>query len=132
MSTFLDTSAFYSVLSRYDPNHQKAKERWIDLIHQGEDLICSNYVLLETFSLLQKRLGLVVVRAFQEDIYPLLRIFWLDETQHQQAVSAILAANRRELSLVDCSSFIIMRHLGLRTVFAFDPHFAEQGFKCIP
>ena len=39
---------------------------------------------------------------------------------------------RRQLSLVDCASFDIMRRLGLRDVFAFDPHFAEQGFRCLP
>ncbi len=132
MSTFLDTSAFYAVLSKYDPNHRKAKDRWVSLIQEGEELVCTNYVLLETLSLLQKRLGLEVVRAFQDGIYPMLRIVWLDESQHRQTVSILLTANRRQLSLVDCSSFITMRHLGLRAVFAFDPHFAEQGFDCIP
>ena len=132
MSTFLDTSAFYAVLSKYDPNHPKAKDQWISLIHEGEELVCTNYVLLETFSVVQKRLGLEVIRAFQDDIYPLLRIAWLDESQHRQAVAVLLTANRRGLSLVDCASFIAMHHLGLRAVFAFDPHFAEQGFDCIP
>lgn len=45
---------------------------------------------------------------------------------------ALLAASRRKLSLVDCVSFEIMRTLGIKTVFAFDLHFAEQGFKSIP
>jgi hypothetical protein len=25
-----------------------------------------------------------------------------------------------------------MRNLNVRQVFAFDPHFAEQGFTCLP
>jgi predicted nucleic acid-binding protein len=132
MSTFLDTSALYAVISKYDPHHRNAKERWVSLIQEGEELVSNNYVILEILSLLQKRLGIEVVRAFLNDIYPLLRIAWLDEAQHQQAISALLAANRRELSLVDCASFITMRHLGLRAVFAFDPQFAEQGFDCLP
>jgi predicted nucleic acid-binding protein len=72
------------------------------------------------------------VRAFQEDISPLLSLVWLDETQHDQAVAILLNANRRQLSLVDCSSFVAMDNLGLRTVFAFDPHFAERNYDCIP
>jgi predicted nucleic acid-binding protein len=48
------------------------------------------------------------------------------------AMSALLAANRRTLSLVDCTSFEIMRESGLDTVFTFDAHFSEQGFKVIP
>jgi predicted nucleic acid-binding protein len=47
------------------------------------------------------------------------------------AISALLAAGRRKLSLVDCTSFEIMRSLGIKTVFAFDSHFVEQGFKII-
>lgn len=44
----------------------------------------------------------------------------------------MLAANRRNLSLVDCVSFEVMRDLGVKDVFAFDPHFREHGFTCIP
>jgi predicted nucleic acid-binding protein len=36
------------------------------------------------------------------------------------------------LSLVDCTSFQVMRQLGIDTAFAFDEHFAEQHFTCIP
>jgi predicted nucleic acid-binding protein len=44
----------------------------------------------------------------------------------------LLAANRRSLSLVDCTSFEVMRQAGLDTVFTFDLHFREMGFKVIP
>ncbi len=40
----------------------------------------------------------------------------------------MLAANRRQLSLVDCVSFAAMRELGIEHYFAFDQHFDEQGF----
>ena len=57
---------------------------------------------------------------------------WVDEIIHKQGMSALLAANLRNLSLVDCTSFEIMRQIGLDKVFTFDPHFSEQGFKVIP
>ena len=41
------------------------------------------------------------------------------------AVAALLAANCRQLSLVDCTSFQAMRQLGIATVFTFDAHFVE-------
>jgi predicted nucleic acid-binding protein len=81
---------------------------------------------------MQRRLGLEAVRVFQEDILPLINIEWIDKETHQSGMSALLAASKRDLSLVDCVSFETMRTLGIKTVFAFDPHFAEQGFKCIP
>ncbi|MDP2857839.1 MAG: VapC toxin family PIN domain ribonuclease, partial [Bacillota bacterium] len=46
--------------------------------------------------------------------------------------AALLTAGRRNLSLVDCVSFDVMRRLGMEKAFAFDAHFAEQGFQCMP
>ena len=61
-----------------------------------------------------------------------LVVDWTGEAANQEAISALLVANRKDLSLVDCSSFITMRRLGLRVAFAFDRHFAEQGFGLTP
>ena len=44
----------------------------------------------------------------------------------------VVGAGRRALSLVDCVSFATMHDLGIHDVFAFDEHFAEQGFACLP
>jgi predicted nucleic acid-binding protein len=131
MIIFVDTSAFYALLDRDDINHRKAKKIWDDLVSPETTLITNNYVLLESFAVIQNRLGMESVRVFQEDILPIIEIKWIDESIHGLGVSALLAAAKRNLSLVDCVSFEIMRTLGIKTVFAFDPHFAEQGFKCV-
>jgi uncharacterized protein len=132
MRIFIDISAIYALLDRDDIEHKKAKKIWIDLLRSENILITSNYVLVESFALIQNRLGLEAVRGFQEDIIPLVNIEWVNAETHKSGISALLAATRRKLSLVDCVSFEIMRILGIKTVFAFDPHFAEQGFQCIP
>jgi uncharacterized protein len=132
MRIFIDTSAIYALLDRDDVEHKKAKKIWIDLLHSENILITSNYVLVESFALLQNRLGLEAARGFQEDIIPLVNIEWVNAETHKSGLSALLSATRRKLSFVDCVSFEIMRTLGIKTVFAFDPHFAEQGFQCIP
>jgi predicted nucleic acid-binding protein len=85
-----------------------------------------------TFGLLQNRLGMPAVRSFQADVVPVLKIEWVSEALHAAAISALLVANRRQVSLVDCVSFETMRILGLKQVFAFDPDFSQQGFHCLP
>lgn len=132
MKVFLDTSAFLAILNRDDNNHSAAKKLWKELLYSENALISNNYVLVESFALIQRRLGTETVRTFQEDILPLINIEWVDAETHRAGVSAFLAASRRKLSLVDCVSFEIMRTLGIKTAFAFDPHFSEQGFNCIP
>jgi len=132
MSVFVDTSAFLAVLDADDAEHEQGKTTWEHIITGEEVIFCSNYVLVETFALVQHRFGIEAVRAFQEDICPILDIEWVDESEHRAGVAAVLAASRRRLSLVDCVSFEVMRRLGIPRVFCFDPHFEEQGFECIP
>ena len=132
MSVFVDTSAFFAVLDADDGNHDAARQVWEDLLTQEAVSVCSNYVLVETLALVQRRLGLPAVRTFQEDIVPVLKVEWVDETIHQVGIASVLAAARRGLSLVDCVSFEIMRRLGIKTAFAFGHHFEEQGFECLP
>jgi predicted nucleic acid-binding protein len=67
-----------------------------------------------------------------EEIVPLLSVVWVDEATHQLAITALLAANRRDLSLVDCVSFDVMRRLRIERAFALDQHFADRGFECVP
>jgi predicted nucleic acid-binding protein len=132
MNIFVDTSALFAVLDADDADHVRALRVWQDLTGRRDHLTCTNYILLETVTLAQKRMGLKAVRLFHESIMPVLRVHWVGVDEHQAAMHALLTANRRQLSLVDCTSFDVMRRLGIRTAFTLDEHFAEQGFECLP
>jgi predicted nucleic acid-binding protein len=132
MSVFADTSGLYAMMDRSDANHSRAIAAWTDWVSNQEKLRTNNYVVLETVSLLQNRIGLAAVRTFSEDIVPVLHVDWVSEEQHRAGVAAVLAASRRKLSLVDCVSFQTMRLHGLRIAFSFDSHFKEQGFETRP
>ena len=132
MSVFVDTSGLLAVLDFDDANHESADEAWRELLKTDEPLVTSNYVLVEAFALVQSRLGMTAIQALSRDAIPLLKVHWVGEAEHSAATAALLSAGRRRLSLVDCSSFEVMRALGIDRCFAFDPHFREQGFKCLP
>jgi uncharacterized protein len=132
MIVFIDTSAFYALFDRNDHHHSKARTAWARILGSAAPLVTSNYVLVESFALLQHRLGIDAVRGFHEDIVPLLHVEFVTSETHQAAISGLLSAARRNLSLVDCVSFEVMRGLGIKTIFAFDPHFKEQGFTVVP
>lgn len=129
---FVDTSALYATIVIKDNDYETAISTWESLMEQGEALITNNYVLVECFALLQSRLGVESIRQLQSKIVPLLQIDWIGEQQHTSSVNDVFIANRRQLSLVDCSSFETMRRLGIRKVFSFDEHFREQDFEVIP
>ncbi|MEO8662258.1 MAG: PIN domain-containing protein [Bryobacteraceae bacterium] len=126
---FVDTSALYAVLDRDDDNHASALSVWIRLLNEGETLFTTNYVLVESCALIQNRLGLDAVRVLQDDVLPVLKVEWIDRQVHESAMSAVLAARRRKLSLVDCVSFASMRKHHAELAFAFDQHFNQEGFR---
>lgn len=129
MATFVDTSALYALLDQDDANHPAAACIWKRHLQRREPLLTHNYVLVESAALAQRRLGVEAVRALVEELMGVVRIAWVDETLHQTALTALLAAGRREVSLVDWLSFTLMRQHGMRQAFTFDAHFHEQGFE---
>jgi uncharacterized protein len=132
MSVFIDTSGFIAVLDKDNASHAEAVKTWMDILTSEEDLVTTNYILVETCALVQNRLGMTAIKVFQEDVVPVLRIEWINKDVHHAAMGIMLAAGRKKLSLVDCVSFETMKLLGVTTAFTLDKHFKEQGFICRP
>ena len=132
MSVFVDTSALLAFLDADQPRHGDVIDAWERSVVDDGLLFTSNYVLIESFALVQRRLGLDALRALADVLVPMLRPLWIDEELHAAAVAALFAARRRKLSLVDCTSFELMRRHGLTDAFALDDDFARQGFRLMP
>jgi predicted nucleic acid-binding protein len=124
MKVFADTSALYALLDADDACHAEAKEQWQRGLADGDSFVCHNYILVETSALVQRRLGMEAAKDFEENIVPVLQVARIDREAHRAAVAALLTAGRRSLSLVDCANLEVMRRAGIRTAFAFDPHFS--------
>lgn len=131
MKVFVDTSAFLAIMEPTEQNHEIASRVWFELTERDAHLICTNYVLLETLTLIQNRLGMSALRSFRDLAIPFLTIIWIDKAIHQAGLAAVLSEDRRQLSMVDSTSFAAMRENGLDTALAFDRHFEEQGFVCL-
>jgi len=129
---FVDTSALYALIGTQDQQLKTAVTTWQEALERGDFLFTNNYVLVECFALVQSRLGVEFARALQSNIVPFLHVDWIGEQQHAGIVNDVFTANRRQLSLVDCSCFETMRRLGMNKVFTFDEHFRAQGFEVIP
>lgn len=128
MSVFVDTSAMIAVLDADEPESGRIREAWSRGFDDGEGFVTSNYNIVEACSVAQRRLGMNAVRDLVGEIVPLMYVEWVTDVDHEAGMTALLTAGRRQLSLVDCVSFAMMRRLGVRECLALDPHFAEQGF----
>lgn len=131
MKVFLDTSAFYALSSSSDQDHARAKESLRRLIEGNAEFVSTNYILLECVSLLQRREGLDIAKRFVGRVTETVSILWINDTQHNRAWDYWNRAWKRDLSLVDCASFIVMKEEGIKEAFAFDKQFEEAGFRLV-
>ncbi|HMV95097.1 MAG TPA: PIN domain-containing protein [Anaerolineales bacterium] len=129
---YVDTSAFLAICNPEDPSYQIALDTWKNLIEKGERLASNNYVLVESIALIQNRVGLEALSILHNDIIPFLEIEWLDESLHNGVMDQVITGNRRQISMVDYSSFATMKRHNIRTAFTFDDHFRQHGFEIIP
>lgn len=130
---FVDTSALLAALDVGDEHHERAVTAWtrmLEGIESREYRGVTHYgVALEANSLVQRRLGMDAVRELHYGLLATLEWEWADETLHRAALAAMLAAGRRRVSLVDWTSFELMRARGIRHALAFDSDFEQRGFR---
>lgn len=131
-SIFVDTSALYAVLDADDDHSPQASALWEHLLNgigaREFEGITHYSIVVETSALVQRRLGMVAVRDLHDALLPALEICWIDRELHERAVAAMLGARKRDVSLVDWTSFELMRIKGIDRALAFDDDFTKQGF----
>ena len=128
---FVDTGAWFAFINRKDPDH--AAVRRVLRQHEGR-LVTSNFVFDETVTLCRYRLGHAVAAQVGTALLDtatadLLRLTADDE---RAAWDLFLARADKQYSFTDCTSFVLMRRLGLDTAAAVDDDFAQDGFVVLP
>jgi uncharacterized protein len=129
MIIFADTSALFALLVGDDLLHGAARANFEHFMKNQTRMVTSSYVLLETLTLLQRRINPEAVLDFNHKIIPLLEVVWADEVWHSRAMQRLQAEKNRSVSLTDCLSFEIMENREITTAFTFDRHFTEHGFE---
>lgn len=128
---FVDSSAFKAITDIKDDFYPQAARLWEKLSQQNSQLVTSNYILDETFTLLRLKCNLGTALNFKQRLVkgsPILKIVRVTIDDEARAWPWF-ENNWSKLSFTDCVSFAMMKRLGIKTVFCFDYHFARAGFK---
>lgn len=125
MSLFVDTSIWYAAADKSDRNNQRAKE----ILSSGEPLVMSDHILVETWTLLRWRLG----RDAAERFWSALRsgIAAVEPVGIGDLEIAWEIGNSfpdQDFSIVDRTSFAVMRRLGIERAASLDEHFSVFRF----
>ena len=128
---FIDTGAWIALAVTRDPLHDRAKSTWERLGRVGARLYSSVPVSIETFTYLDRRGSRELALAWRESLRTVVR-FQVLGCSTAELDDSWRYFDRKEfhkLSLVDATSFILMKKHGIRVAFAFDTHFATAGFR---
>ena len=125
---FLDTSGIYALADIDDSNHQAAVDAFQAAQNEGRRIVTSNYVLVESAALLQRRLGHKSALALLRDASK-FDLTWITPEIHAQGIRRLDKAGSSKVSLVDAISFVVMRMRGMDTYLGFDRHFEDEGFR---
>ncbi|MDP2958354.1 MAG: hypothetical protein Q8N53_18140 [Longimicrobiales bacterium] len=120
------------MLVRSEAGHPEVAAAFADILDRHRPLVTTNYVVLETVALLQRRIGLPAVQDLDQRILPLCTLRWVTESIHRRAMDHLIRADRRSVSLVDHISFEVMRAEGITDALALDSDFADAGFRLLP
>ena len=133
MRFFIDTSAFVALNDRSDRYHEKARE-FILGFSAADELITSNYIVDETITHLRRSIGVKATIEFAEAILSGqgYQIIYIDQEMEQAAFGIFRRYFDNVLSFTDCTSFALMKRMGLNKAFAFDEDFLVAGFEVVP
>lgn len=98
-------------------------------LSRGDEFLTHSCVVIESVALVHRRLGFDSVRRFLLDLGE-IRIRWVDQRLHQAAVARFVQRTG-SVSLVDETSFAVVRDQGITHAFAFDSDFDAEGIPSI-
>jgi predicted nucleic acid-binding protein len=125
MSLFVDTSIWYAAADSSDRSNARAKA----VLRAGERLVTTDHVLVETWTLLHHRLGRVAAERFWGGLRSGVSAIEAVGLMDMEAAWEVgLNWRDQDFSIVDRTSFAVMRRLGIERVASLDKHFAVYRF----
>lgn len=130
---FVDTSAFIAMGNRRDFFHVaaiKAKEK---LKQENRNLITTEAIFLEfgnTFSAVAlKPSAIKMMEAIR--LSKKWTVIAIDEKIMNQSFNLYKKMSDKDWGLIDCTSILVAKNLGISEIFTTDHHFEQAGFQIL-
>ncbi len=133
---FVDTSAWFAILNPEDERHQIMSAAYSELLQLETEIVTSNTVVGESFTMLRSRvkrnpnLAFQFLKMFQDTQY--IQVLFVDQDLEERAYRWLTQYSDHLLSFVDATSFACMESYGIDAVFTLDKDFVTAGFQIHP
>lgn len=126
---FLDTSAIFALADADDAAHAAC----LKLYRKVRQFICHDAILLETFSLICKRISksaaVEVLASVRQS--PKIQVTPLGADLLEAGWQRCSRFDDKDWDWIDCLSFELMDRRGLRSALTLDQHFRQAGFTVL-
>jgi predicted nucleic acid-binding protein len=133
---FVDTSGWAYFLDRQDPLHSSVVAFVQRALAQRRHLVTTNYIIAELVALLSSRYHLPrqqVVKAVNSiKTDSSVEMVYIEQSLDDEAWNLLETRLDKEWSLVDASSFVVMKRYGITEALTTDHHFTQAGFVRSP
>ena len=122
---FIDTNYLCAYYNKLDSLHEKAKKLFPEL--SKFNIIISNFILLECYTVISQRVSKNYALIFKEDMYTqkYYRIVWIDKMLEQETWSIFASIRDKNFSYVDASILAAMKNGKITHLLSFDAGFAQ-------
>ena len=133
---FVDTSGWVYYIDKLDAFHPVVIKHIHRILNKKQYLVTTNYVMAELVALLSSRYH--ISRNRLVEITSVLRkehfikIVHIGQDVDNEAWKLLETRLDKERSLVDASSFVVMKQRGITHALTSDHHFIQAGFIRIP
>jgi predicted nucleic acid-binding protein len=125
MTLFVDTSIWYAAADSSDRSNARAKV----ILKSGGPLVTSDHILVETWTLLHHKVQRNAAQRFWDGLRSGVAIIEAVGLADLEVAWEIGNAWRdQDFSIVDRTSFAVMRRLGIDDVASLDDHFSVFRF----
>ena len=131
---FVDTSAWVGYFAAGDARHAASVEILDRLGLEGREFVTTDGVLAETVTRLAQQAGRKAAALAWDALESErgVRLVEVTREHRKEARRLFDKFDRLTLSMTDCTSFSVMRKLGLTEAVTFDEDFVKAGFIAWP
>jgi len=132
-NVFADTQGWIALNHKRDQFHKQAVTIKKQILKQGGKFITTNFVLDETYTLLQARLSHKAAMEFGKIVQnsSSITVIRITEEIEEEAWHLFEKYSDKQFSFTDCTSFSVMQKHGLSDAYTNDHHFEQMGFSIL-
>lgn len=132
---FFDSGAWIALSVPNDRNAGVAHEVYADTARGAHGrIVTTDFVLDEAATFVRMATDVATAALLLRKVTdaPDVTVIWIDAKHFADAVEELERHGDMRWSFTDCTSFVVMRELGITKAFAFDRNFDQAGFERLP